>query len=251
MCIKGYTFFKLWYTVNMVSYACETVTLNATSCVRQHRHLNREWNEHSTMSDSLFGSTSQDVAICGHNASSITVHASSCLSRRTVAPIPGGCNGFVPLIPHSSCSGTTLLLLLSGARLGLQAPRVPGWDPDWVGMRGMQIGVRGGRERHKVNEEIESRAWLAFGPPRSQQHLKRAEGLLLLRHRHPLAMCGQINQDDPTNSSTVSSAHCTDVDSYGTYCISTFCEYLFWSTHSCGNWHPRATHLQLETNCSL
>lgn len=92
------------------------------------------------------------------------------VSLRTVAPIPGGRTGFV-LIPHSSRSGTTLLLLLSRVRLCLQAHRVPGWDPDWVGMRGMQIRVRGGRECRKLNEEIEeSGAWL----PQPLAHLDRS-----------------------------------------------------------------------------
>ncbi len=77
------------------------------------------------MSDSLFGSARQDVAICGHNTSSITVCVSS-VSLHTVTPIHGRHTRFVLLIPHPSCSGMTQWLLLGKAGLCLQAPGVPG-----------------------------------------------------------------------------------------------------------------------------
>lgn len=110
------------------------------------------------------------------------------VSLHTVSVIHGRHTGFVLSIPCLSRSGTTLLLLLSRERLWLQAPRVLGWDPEWVGMRGMQVRVRGGRECHKLNEEIESEEWLTWTSAHHDHSsiLRRAEGLMLLRHQHPL-----------------------------------------------------------------
>lgn len=238
--------FKLYNTLNMVRHDCEPVTFNRISCLRQHRHFNRQWNEHSATSGSLFGSASQDVAICGHNASSTTVRVSS-VSLRTVTPIHGRRTRVVLLIPHSSCSSTTLLLLLSRVRLCLQAPRVPGWDPDWVGMCGMQIRVRGGRECHKVNEEIEqSGTWLAWPSAHRDPGsiFRRAEGLCSFVIN---AHCPWV--DKPTNSSSDLSL-CTDMDGWVLCVLSHFVS-LFWSTHSCGKWHLRATHCLKHEKCFL
>lgn len=81
---------------------------------------------------SLFGCACQDVAMCGHKTSLITVCERSVHS---VAPIPGGHTGFMLLIPHSSRSDMTLWLLLNKACL-CQSDRTRavlgghGWNAD-------------------------------------------------------------------------------------------------------------------------
>lgn len=166
----------------MVSYARQTVILNTISCARQHRRFNREWNEHSTVSNSLFGSAGQDVAICGHNASSITVHASSCLSLAlSLHRGPDSWRAHWIRAAHPTLvilGHDTAAFVEWGAPLptGTQSARLrPGlgghaWNAD-QGERGQGVwqtewgdwGERG-------------MTGLAFGPPRSQQHLRGQRG---------------------------------------------------------------------------
>lgn len=117
---------------------------------------------------SLFSSACQDVAMCGHNASPITLCE---LFIHTVAPIPGGHTEFMLLIPHSSRSGTTLLLLFGRACLCLHAPRVTGREQDWVGTHGMQMKTGdSGQGVSKIEwGDWGVQAWLAW-PLAHQDH---------------------------------------------------------------------------------
>lgn len=234
----------------MITCACDAAVHSRPSGVRQQISIENEMNI-QPQGISLFGSIHQDEAICGHNASTITVPVSLCalslsLHTHTVAPIPERHSGFVQLIPQSSCSSTTLLLLLSRACLGLQAPGVPGWDLDWVGMRGMRIrvwrevwegagSVSGWMRRLKSAEHD----WPGLCPTRITAASQGADGLMLHRHRRPLLVRGPISQDDPLRAAQWPQPLSTAL-------TWTLCVHFSWSTHSCGTWHLRAVCLTLN-----
>lgn len=184
--------------------------------------IEKEMNN-QTKADSLFGPAGRDVAICGHNSPSVTVRVSS-VSLHTVTPIHARHTAFraahptLVMHPARHCC-----FCWAGRRPCLQRPRVPGWDPDRVGMRGMQIRVRGGRECHKLNEEIEeSGAWLAWPLARHGHSsiFRRAERLSAPSSSTPTAHVWTHQSRRPANSSTVvtsASAYSTDVDTWASW----------------------------------
>lgn len=196
---------------------------------------------------SLFGSARQNVAICGHNVSAIhCVRVLSILWPRFLEGALHSCYS-----SHTSCSGTTLLLLFSRACLSLQDPRVPGWDVNWVGMRGMQIRVREGRECHKLNKEIEeSGAWLAW--PLNHDHSSISRGQRGLCSFVINAYCPCVDkslkmthQQQHSDLSLCPLHRSWLLGLVGHNVFSRFVSHLFWS-HSCGKWRLRVTHLQVR-----
>lgn len=179
-----------------MSCPCKTASLNAISCVKQQREFNRAWNEHSTTSDSLFGSTTQDLTICGHNASFFTVQ----YYLSTLLPC------FLETSLDACCSSHTRHALArhccfcwAGRAFACRHPECQAetWTR-WACVE-CRSGWEGAGSVTQLNAEIEESEhdWPGLWPNAITAASQRAEGLLLLRHSHPLPMFGQISQDDP------------------------------------------------------